>query len=131
MLPRIGSFEAARWGCPLSILEEVIGIERGVAEIFKDVAVELVRSTLADGHHLAAHGQSIFSLESAGYDSVLLDAIQTQSIAGYRRLRGCGPLLVCRMAPSRVKLLDRTGAPFTLKLVPDWLRWFLSWLTPG
>ena len=44
---------------------------------------------------------------------------------------GLRPVLVCRMAPSNVKLLDRTGAPFTLKLVPCELRWFLSWLTPG
>jgi len=36
-----------------------------VSEIFKDVAVELVGSTFAYGYHLAAHGQSILSLESA------------------------------------------------------------------
>src|SRR6266567_3011659 len=44
---------------------------------------------------------------------------------------GLRPVLFCRMAPSNVKLLDRTGAPFTLKLVPVLFRWFLSWLTPG
>jgi len=45
---------------------------------------------------------------------------------------GLRPVLFCRMAPSSVKLLDRGGAPLTLKLVPCcWLRCCLSLLTPG
>ena len=115
---------------PCSLLKKVIGIERVISKVFKDVAVELVGSAFAHGHHLAAHGQSILSLESAGNDPKLLDAIQTQGIAGLPAT-GLRPNMVCRMAPSNVKLLDRGGAPFTLKVVPPWLLWFLSLSTPG
>src|SRR6202008_2466785 len=63
-------------------IKEVIGIERGISEAFEGVAVKLIRSAFADGHHLAAHGQSILSLESAGYNSVLLDAVQAEGVTG-------------------------------------------------
>ncbi len=62
--------------------KEVIGIESGVSEIFKDIAVELVGAAFAHGHHLTAHGQSIFGLKSAGNDLKLPDAIQTEGVAG-------------------------------------------------
>ncbi len=58
-------------------VEEVLRIQSGVPQVFKRVAVELVRSALADCHHLAAHGQSILSREIGRDDFVLHNAVDT------------------------------------------------------
>ena len=45
------------WGlCTPLLSKKSLSIERGVPDVFKRVAMELVRSAFADYHHLAAHG---------------------------------------------------------------------------
>ena len=59
-------------------IEEILGIQSGVAHEIENIAVELVRSTRAHHHHLAAHRQTILSLEVGGDDFIFLDPLDAQ-----------------------------------------------------
>ncbi len=72
-------------GVPAAPITERIGVESRISQVLEDIAVELIRSALAHGHDLAAHGQTVFSLERAGHSLILLDSVQPQRIAGTAR----------------------------------------------
>src|SRR6266851_3212179 len=55
-----------------------------IPQVFKHVAVPLVRSALADDDHLAAHRHAIFRAEHIGHDFVFLDSVYTQGAPGDR-----------------------------------------------
>jgi len=89
-------------------VEEVLRIQSGVPQVFKRVAVELVRSALADCHHLAAMA-SPYSAEKLDV-TILYSMMPSTPRAVPDRESRAATRLILQMAPSSVKLLDR-GAP--------------------
>src|SRR4029453_14886731 len=63
------------------VVEEVARIQRAVSEVFKERAVERVRTSLGDHRHLASHGHAIFGAEGVGDHTVLADSFDPERTA--------------------------------------------------
>ena len=81
--------------------------------------MKLIRSALADKHHLAAHRHAVFRREVVGDDPVFQNPIHSQCVTNRRS--------TCfrqssHFAPSSKYMFERNGAPLLLYSVPFRLR---------